>query len=97
MLKGGYEKVNASEVGRAEFVAHFSVPSDGLDYTLDWLNREDRYHKGMTHWRLKRSIVATFKQIHDGLDDALRHVASHLTCLSHCAQQVTSPSLKPSR
>ena len=42
------------------------------DYTLNFLNRDDKYHRAVIRSRLTRNVATTFDQVYDELDGALR-------------------------
>jgi hypothetical protein len=43
-----------------------------MDYLLNFLDSEDNYHLGVIRSGLTRNIAATFTQVNDELDAALR-------------------------
>ena len=42
-----------------------------MDYTLDMLHKDDRYHVGVIRTRLTRNIAATFKEVREEVIHAL--------------------------
>jgi hypothetical protein len=43
-----------------------------MDYTLNYLNEQDMYHKDVIRSKMTRNITTTFDQVEDELQMALR-------------------------
>jgi hypothetical protein len=43
-----------------------------MDYTLDMLHKDDRYHVGVIRTRLTRNIAVTFKEVREEVIHALK-------------------------
>ena len=58
-----YLTMSSSSQGLSQFIQ--------IDYTLDWLNKDDIYHTDVIRSRLTRNIAVTFKDVREEVINAL--------------------------